>query len=195
MRLYLVVFVMVCLCSCSTSVKRIESDSTVDLSGVWNDSDSRLTAEEMINDVLGHNWIDKYVARKGKMPTVIVGKVTNLSHEHINVKTFISDIERSLINSGRISFVASSKEREEIRAERKDQDVHASEDSRKEAGNELGADFMLKGKINTIIDMEGNKQIRYYQVDIDLISLADNRKVWIGQKKIKKFVTNSRVRY
>jgi hypothetical protein len=30
---------------------------------------------------------------------------------------------------------------------------------------------------------------------LSLISLADNRKVWLGQKKIKKFIENATVRY
>jgi hypothetical protein len=104
-------------------------------------------------------------------------------------------MERALINSGRIEFVASSEERGEIRAERVDQDLNATEETRNEAGQEFGADFMLKGQINTIVDADGDEQVRYYQVDLTLISLADNRKVWLGQKKIKKLVENGKVRY
>lgn len=125
---------------------------------------------------------------------MIVGEVRNLSHEHINVNTFVNDLARELINSGQVNFVASRVEREEIREERQDQARHATEESRKAAGRELGADFMLQGSINTILDVEGRRQVRYYQVDLDLISLADNRKVWIGQKKIKKFVVKAGVR-
>ena len=62
-------------------------------------------------------------------------------------------------------------------------------------GQEKGADFMLKGTINTIIDVSGKTQLRYYQVDLTLISLADNRKVWVGQKKIKKLVERSNLRF
>ena len=91
-----------------------------------------------------------------------------------------------LINSGRVDFVASAQAREEIRTERMDQDLNAREDTRNAAGQELGADFMLQGQINTIIDAEGNKQVRYYQVDLNLTSLSDNRKVWLGQKKNQK---------
>jgi hypothetical protein len=54
---------------------------------------------------------------------------------------------------------------------------------------------MLTGQINTIIDANDSKQVRYYQVDLTLISLADNRKVWVGQEKIKKLVENSKIRY
>ena len=145
--------------------------------------------------MLSHAWLLNHARRTGEQPAVIVGDILNLSHEHINVDTFVGDIERAMINSGQITFVASRSERKDIRDERADQDIHASEDTRKRMGQELGADFMLKGKINTIIDMEGRTQVRYYQVDLDLISLTDNRKVWLGQKKIKKLVRNSKLRY
>ena len=62
-------------------------------------------------------------------------------------------------------------------------------------GQEKGADFMLKGTINTIFDTEGREQVRYYQIDLNLISLVDNRVVWVGQKKIKKFVTKPKFRW
>jgi uncharacterized protein (TIGR02722 family) len=187
--------VLVGLSACGTQVERVEVEETHDLSGAWNDTDSRLVSEEMINDMLSRPWRQEYTSRYNKQPTVIVGTVRNLSHEHINVNTFVNDIERAMINSGKVTFVASSQEREEIRDERKDQDLHAREETRKPMGQELGADFMLKGTINTIIDMESTTQLRYYQVDLNLISLRDNRIVWVGQKKIKKLVTNSKLRF
>ena len=183
------------LSACGTKVERVGVEETHDLSGAWNDTDSRLVSEEMINDMLSRPWRQDFTSRNRKQPTVIVGTVRNLSHEHINVNTFVNDIERAMINSGKVTFVASSQERQEIRDERKDQDLHAREDTRKAMGQELGADFMLKGSINTIIDMEGTTQLRYYQVDLNLISLKDNRITWVGQKKIKKLVKNSKLRY
>lgn len=179
---------------CSTSVKRLDSGEVTDLSGEWNDTDSRLVSEEMIRDVLGRPWVDRFIEEKGNRPAVIVGEVRNLSHEHINVATFINDIERELINSGGVDFVASKTERGEIRDERKDQELNASAETAKAMGQEYGADFMLKGSINTILDTEGDEQVRFYQIDLNLISLADNRKVWAGQKKIKKFIDKSAFR-
>lgn len=183
------------LAGCGTSVERMDVNEAADLSGAWNDTDSRLVSEEMIQDVLARAWVQDHARAHKKPPAVIVGEVRNLSHEHINVNTFVADMERALINSGKVKFVASSTERGEIREERKDQELHAREDTRKPMGQELGADYMLKGTINTIIDAEGKTQVRYYQVDLTLISLADNDKVWAGQKKIKKLVKNSRLRY
>ena len=180
---------------CKRSTTRVAVDSTKDLSGKWNDTDSRLVSEEMIQDVLSRPWLNSFNRKKGKPPTVIIGAVRNLSHEHINTRTFVNDLEKSLINSGEVDFVASASERSEIRSERRDQDLNASEQSRKAMGNEQGADFMLKGTINTIIDSIKGEQVRFYQVDLTLIDLESNRKVWVGQKKIKKVVEQSGFRF
>ena len=193
--LFAALLVLFVLSACSTQVNRIEPDEVRDLSGAWNDTDSRLVSEEMIADLLERPWVGDFRAETGKRPAVIVGTLRNLSHEHININTFGADIERAMVNSGRVDFVASSLEREEIRDERKDQDLNAREETRKAMGQELGADFMLKGQINTIIDHASKNQVRFYQVDLTLISLTDNRKVWLGQKKIKKFVKRSKLRY
>jgi uncharacterized protein (TIGR02722 family) len=181
--------------ACGQKVTRVESDTVTDLSGNWNDTDSRLVADEMIQDALSQSWLTRFNREQGKPPTVIVGEVRNLSHEHINTRTFISDMERALINSGEVEFVASSDERQEVRAERKDQDLHASEETRKAMGQEIGADFMLKGSINTIVDAVSGEQVRFYQVDLTLIDLANNRKVWVGQKKIKKTIEKGGLRW
>ncbi len=180
---------------CSTSVERMDTKEVTDLSGDWNDTDSRMVSEEMIADVLSRPWISNFSRKNNNQPAVIVGEIRNLSHEHINVNTFVGDMERELINSGKVEFVASSDERGEIREERREQELHSSEATRNAMGREVGADFMLKGSINTILDTEGKSQIRYYQIDLTLISMADNRKVWVGQKKIKKLVKKAGMRW
>jgi len=178
----------------STSVKRVEVDETIDLSGQWNDTDSRLVAEEMIGDVLSRSWVQDFrLQHGGKAPVVIVGTVRNRSDEHINTRTFVKNLERELINSGEVDFVAASGEREEIRLERKDQAAHASEETAKEEGQEIGADFLLYGSINTITDRIEGKQVKYYQVNLELSNVETHRKVWIGEKKIKRVVKKSRL--
>ena len=182
------------LSACSTSVERLDANQKIDLSGYWNDTDSRLVAREMIEDSLSRPWISKFVREKGQEPVLIVGRVKNLSHEHINTNTFIANIERELINSGEVQFVASASARQEIRDERADQDLNATNRSRKEMGLESGADYMLQGQINTIIDADDSTQVRFYQVNLELISIKDSHKVWVGEKKIKKLIKNSRIR-
>ncbi|MFN3551316.1 MAG: penicillin-binding protein activator LpoB [Endomicrobiia bacterium] len=182
-------------CATTPKVSRIDVDEQVDLSGEWNDTDSQLVSAEMIKDALSRAWIDEFVSSKGQKPRVIVGTVKNRSHEHINTQTFVKDLERELINSGRVVFVASKEERQEIREEKLDQMMHASYLTRKQLGEEWGADFILQGQINTILDEAGNKKLKYYQVELELVNILTNEKVWIGQKKIKKLVQRPKTRF
>ena len=123
---------------------------------------------------------------------VVVGTVVNSSHEHISVQTFITDLERELTNSQKVTFVAGKGERDELRTERKEQAMYSREDTQKAPGKEIGADYMMKGTISTILDeAEGTKAV-FYQVDLQMVDLESNAKVWYGQKKIKKVIEKKR---
>ena len=176
----------------SVKVDRVDVNETIDLSGKWNDTDSRLVSEEMVTDALNRPWLGQYRTGHRHDPVVIVGTVRNRSDEHINTRTFVKDLERALINSGEVQFVASAEERGEVREERQDQASHSSETTAKEEGQEIGADFMLQGSINTISDRIEGKEVKYYQVNLEMIDIQTHRKAWIGEKKIKKLVQQSR---
>lgn len=183
-------------CSSSPSVQRISPDQVTDVSGYWNDTDANQTAQEMITQMLGDPWLGNFEgANGGKAPTVIVGGITNLSSEHISTSTFIDDIQRQLINSGKVQFVAGKDQRSEVRNERKDQDLNAASETRSQMGQEVGADFMMQGTINTIVDAAGDTSVKYYQVDLRLINMHNNVISWAGQKKIKKIVQRSGTRF
>ncbi len=175
----------------SVSVQRNDAGSQQELSGKWNATDSRLVSKKMINSLLNGPWLDDARrAKKGK-PTLIVGEFRNLSHEIISIEAFTADIERALIDSGDVQFVASTKERQQIRDERADQEFNASEATRKESGQELGADFLLSGTLNSFVDQKkGSKNIQY-QIDVVLIDVKTNRKVWLDTQQHGKTVSRS----
>ena len=176
-------------CGKSVEVARVDSGKEIALTDKWNDEDSRLVAEEMINDMLSYPWISQFNQRfPGKEPLVTVQRVRNKSHEHIAVDTFVNDIKRAVIRSGKAGFIATLEERQDTRAELADQDMNASADTRMEMGEEDGANFALSGTINSIVDQLDNQRVTYYQVDLKLINLQTAREVWNGSKKIKKFM-------
>jgi penicillin-binding protein activator len=192
--------VMACLClvflvSCgkAKNVTRVDPGVMTDFSGRWNDTDSRLVAEAMMREMVTQPWLTNFTNEHGRVPTVIVGTILNNSHEHIDVRTFVTDLEREMTNSQKIVFVASQGVRDEIRQERREQAVHAREDTQKRPGQELGADYMMKGTISTILDESDGVKGVYYQVDLDLINLETNVKSWYGQKKIKKVIERRRM--
>lgn len=179
-------------CGPSVKVQRVSTDTSTDLSGKWNDTDSRLVAEEMVRDVLSRPWMSKFTQNQGRVPVMIVGTMRNLSSEHIEMQTFVKDISRELLNSGSVRFVASKDDRSEVRDERADQQYYSSEETAKRMAAETGADYMLQGSIKTIMDKVDRTQAKFYQVDMQLIDLETSETVWIGSKEIKKIVQGSR---
>ena len=178
-------------CSSQKKVTRVSPDEQIDLSGRWNDTDSRHTAEAMINQSLSEAWLNNFRdIHAGDKPVVICGFVKNKSHEHINAETFIKDMEKAFLNSQQVRLVQGGEKREEIRGERADQQDFSSAETMRAWGREIGADFMLQGTINSIVDSEGNETVNFYQINLELTNIETNEIVWIGDKKIKKYIKN-----
>jgi penicillin-binding protein activator len=176
-------------CISTHKVERVSTDEKIDLSGNWNDTDSKLVADEMVNQILQGPWIENYMkASGGKQPVVVVGLIYNKSTEHINSETFIKDIEKTFINSGKVKLVQAGAKREELRSERAGQMEFASAETAKKWGLEIGADIMLNGDISSIVDEYKREKVNYYQVNMELSNVETNEILWIGDKKIKKYI-------
>ena len=137
-------------------VARIDPTSVTDLSGRWNDTDSRLVAGALVEQALGAPWLGRAsAARSGRPPAVIVGGFRNATMEHIPVSTFTRDLERAFVNTGTVAVVASQDERQSVRAERADQQQFATADTRARLAKEQGAQYMLQGDVQAVEDAEG----------------------------------------
>jgi len=178
------------LTACSgPGLQRVDADQELELTDRWNARDSREVSESMMTDMLSFPWYSEYrINHQDDRPKVIVQQIRNKSHDHIAVDTFINDIKRSLLQRGKIDFVAAGAERDDVRDEKKDQELNASQETQKALGQESGADFALTGVINSYVDQLNGKRATYFQVDLKLIDLLTNREVWIGQKKIQKLM-------
>lgn len=188
-KVLILVLVLTFSFACSSrKVTRIDTDIVTDVSGRWNDTDSRLVAQKMISECLGSSWLANYYDRFGEKPTVIVGTVQNRSFEHIDATTFMKDIEREFVNDGQIRIVAQVSEREDLRDERFSQQGFASPETRTALRNEFGADYMMMGTITSIIDESSDARVVYYQIDLELLDIETTEKVWMATEKIKKII-------
>lgn len=191
-----VFFVLVLIlagCSSSPSVKRVAEEEQIDLSGYWNDTDVRIVCDNLVSDCLNSPVVSKrlteYEVKNGSLPVVVVGQFKNTSDEHIDVSVISKRMEAALLNSGKVDFVASSSERNDLRQERIEQQSWASEETAKALANEIGADFMLIGSVKTVVDQIDRKAVRNYFVYAEMIEIETGKKIWIGENsEIKKYI-------
>lgn len=180
-------------CGPQKTVTRTAADSAEggDLSGYWNDVDANLVAKEMVSDALNNPWASNYQQEHGGAKPVVklMGVIKRTDDRNVNTDYFAKQLERQLLNSGRVRVVAAWGQDNINVVEKARQADHASDDSVKSQGNEQGADFTLQTVVNSQNETDGaGKQVRAYLVNMELVNVETNEKVWIGEKMIRKVV-------
>ena len=185
------IFTLVILLSCQTrSVTRIDPATQIDLSGRWNDTDSRKVADQMIYNLFDSPGFKNYAKEKGRKPVIIVGLIRNKTSEHIDADNYVKKFEVVIHNSGAADLVESDEFRDKLRVERAQQQDYADPATAKQWGKELGADLMLFGDMTSETDTYNNKRVVNYITTLYLTDVETNRRVWYGQNEIKKYVKN-----
>ena len=178
----------------SRQVKRVDVTTQTDLSGKWNDTDARLTSDSLITECFGAGWLPDFTQSQGRKPSVRVRGIVNKTDEHIDAQVFIKNIERAMVNSGKVKVLAqegselSSVDSEQARAS----SGHQADDTPVSVGNETGADFVVAVRLASILDQVEGERAKFYQVNFELISPTSGEKAWIGEKQIKKLITQDR---
>ncbi len=181
-------------CGPKRQVTRVATDSTTDLSGNWNDTDARLVSEAMIQDCFSRPWLKKFTTENSRAPKVRVYKIVNKTDEHIDAQVFVKNLERAMVNSGDVEVVA--QKGSELDSVNEEQDYGASgrvsDESAPSIGNQEGADFVLVGRMASVLDQIEGKKAKLYKVTLELIHATTGKKVWMGDKEIKKVVEQAR---
>ena len=187
-------------CSDMPKVKRVDAGTRIDLSGRWNDTDVRLVCESLIRDCLASPRVAQFIQQysnehKGMLPAVLVGNFKNESSEHIDTAIITIIMESTIVNSGKLDFVAGGDTRAEIRTERQDQQSNASEATAAALGFETGAALLMTGSVRSIVDRAGNTTVRSYFVNAELTNIVTNTRLWMGNNnEIKKVIQQPNAR-
>jgi penicillin-binding protein activator len=177
--------------SCQTrQVTRIDPSTEIDLSGRWNDTDSRKVADQMIYELFESDKFKEYSKQLGRKPAIIVGLVRNKTSEHIDADNYVKKLEAVIHNSNIADIVESDEFRDKLRVERTQQQDFADPATAKQFGKELGADVMLFGEMTSEEDMFNNKRVINYITTLFLTDVETSKRIWYGQQEIKKFVKN-----
>ncbi len=191
MRFHIWAWVMIgLLASCARSVTRIDPNQQIDLSGRWNDSDSRQVSQKMINDLLASDKFKEYSKSLGKKPAIIVGLIRNKTTEHIDADNYIKKIELAIYNSGVADLVESGTFRDKLREERAQQQDFANPSTVARWGKETGANLMLFGEMTSETDVYNKRRVVNYVTTLFLTDMETNKRVWYGQQEIKKDIRN-----
>jgi uncharacterized protein (TIGR02722 family) len=185
----LLCFLFVTACQ-TRQVTRIDPAAELDLSGRWNDTDSRKVADQMIFELFDSDAFKNYAKLKTAKPVIVIGMIRNKTSEHIDPDNFVKKFEVVIHNSGVAELVESDEFRDKLRVERTEQQDFADPSTVKRMGMEAGADLMLFGEMTSETDSFNNRRVVNYITTLFLTDIETNKRVWYGQNEIKKYVKN-----
>jgi uncharacterized protein (TIGR02722 family) len=161
----------------------------------WNDSDARLTAEEMISSMLSQPWLATFLQEhQNKRPFILVGDFENRTTEHIDTKALFEAVRAELIKSGKVRFLDGDAREKLLKEYAYQGSGTTRQDQAKAPGKQFGADIFLMGAISSIESEQGGKKRVTYQVEMRLTDIETSEIIFIDTKKITKRFQRSRVK-
>ena len=176
--------------SCARKVSRIAPNQQIDLSGRWNDSDSRQVADKMIAELLNNPKFKEYAQTLGRKPAIIVGQIRNKTSEHIDADNYVKKLELAIFNSDLADLVESEGFRDKLREERAQQQDFSDPATMAKWGKEVGANLMLFGEMTSETDVYNKDRVVNYVTTLFLTEVETSKRIWYGQQEIKKYIKN-----
>ncbi|GMO23958.1 MAG: hypothetical protein Ta2B_03290 [Termitinemataceae bacterium] len=176
-------------CASTPQTTRVSSGKITDLDGNWNDTDVDIVCKDLINQFFESPRVANFEKTNKRLPVIKVSLFKNASNEPIDTTIISKRMQVVILNSGKADFVADDSVSETLRNEARDQQSNASAKTAARLADETGADFLLTGKVTSIVQAAGNKQVRAYDVSADATDISSHRIIWSGQNtEIKKVI-------
>lgn len=152
------------------------------LNDQWSETDMQKAVADLVGNLMKHPTI----ATANKPPIVMVTKLQNKTSEHIDTQSIMDMVRVELMNGGRVSFV-DKEAREDVAEEYSYQNSGmVSDETKKGPGGQVGADYVINGRLDSIVQEVGKDKSVYYKLTLNLTNLKTNIISWSNHKQIRK---------
>ena len=159
------------------------------LTDKWSESDMQVAVKDLVNSAVAHPTI----ANAKRPPIVMVTRLQNKTSEHIDTQSVTDMFTVDLMKSGKVTFVDKAA-REDISEEYDYQGSGmVNRETKKEKGGQVGADFIMNGRLDSIVQEAGRDKTVYYKLTMNLTNLKTGLIVWTDHKELRKNFKKKRV--
>ena len=152
------------------------------LNDQWSETDMQNAVHEMVDSLVKHPTIQNAKV----MPIVMVSGLQNKTSEHIDTQNIMDMIRVELMNTGKVSFI-DKEARQDISDEYNYQNSGMVQDSTKKGpGGQVGADFIINGRLDSIVQEVGKEKTVYYKLTLNLTNIKTSVIAWSNYKQIRK---------
>jgi uncharacterized protein (TIGR02722 family) len=161
-------------------------DSDVNRKNLLNDNWSETDMQSIVKDLVASLTSHNVIANANKPPVVMVTQLQNKTSEHIDTQSIMDMVRVELMRGGRVSFI-DKEARQDISEEYSYQNSGTvAEETKKGPGGQIGSDFIINGRLDSIVQEVGKEKTIYYKVTLNLTNLKTSQIVWSDYKQIRK---------
>jgi uncharacterized protein (TIGR02722 family) len=138
-----------------------------------------------------HNLVQKMVnsraVQSAKVPPIVmVTRLQNQTDEHINTQSIMDMVRVELTNQGGVRFVDKAA-RDDVAEEYDYQNSGmVSKETAKGKGGQIGADFIINGRLTSIVKDINKRKTVYYKLTLNMTNLKTNIIEWTGYEQLRK---------
>lgn len=159
------------------------------LTDKWSESDMQAAVKDLVASAVSHPAI----ANAKRPPIVMVTRLQNKTSEHIDTQDITDMFQVELQRSGKVQFVDKAA-REDIAEEYDYQDSGmVNRETKKGKGGQIGADFIMNGRLDSIVQEAGRDKTIYYKLTMNLTNLKTGLIEWTDHKQLRKVYQKKRV--
>ncbi|MEO0334929.1 MAG: penicillin-binding protein activator LpoB [Pseudomonadota bacterium] len=167
-------------------------DNNVNDANLLNDKWSESDMQKVVRDLVASATTHYSISSAKRPPLVMVTRLQNKTSEHIDTQSITDMVRVELMRGGRVQFVDKAA-RDDIADEIEYQKNNASATTRKAGGQQTGADFILNGRLDSIVQQAGRDKSVYYKITMQMTNLKTGVMVWSDYKQIRKRFKKQRV--
>lgn len=161
-------------------------DSDVNRENLLNDQWSETDMQKAVQDLVGSMMKHPAIANAKTPPVVMVTGLQNKTSEHIDTQSIMDMVRVELMRTGRVSFI-DREARQDVSDEYNYQNSGmVSEETRKGPGGQVGADFIINGRLDSIVQEVGKDKTVYYKLTLNMTNLKTTMIAWSDYKQIRK---------
>lgn len=177
-------FLAMTACGPSAFVKG-DYDNNVENTNLLTDQWSESDMQNAVRALVASADASPAIAAAKRPPIVMVTKLQNKTSEIIDTQSITDMVTAELMRNGRVTFVDKAA-REDMSAEYEYQAENASRETRKSKGEQTGADFIMNGRLDSIVQEAGKDKTVYYKITLNMTNLKTGLIVWTDYKQIRK---------
>ena len=159
------------------------------LTDQWSETDMQKAIGYLVKNLTQHPSI----SGNARPPIVLITELQNRTSEHIDTQSIMDMARIKLMNTKKVRFV-DGQARDAIEKEYAYQDSGiVRPDTQKRRGGQIAPDFIINGRLDSIVQEAGARKTVYYKITLNLTNLTSGIIVWSDHKQIRKRFRKKRV--